>query len=140
MWVQINLETNCKVSISEYPAGESYFCSRVWEGTGECQLPEPPAPRERVIRAGAWHSAIGPCTASRALVQSRVLASCSWGTSHFFFLQKRFRRARSRLLCFYHLSNNFTRQRRFLDLSSHLKSHCASEEQLKNPAEKLANK
>lgn len=77
-----------------------------------------PQPQERgTLSAGAWHSAMGPCTASRALVQSQVSADCSWGTSRFFFLQKRFRRACSWLLCFYHLSNNSARQRRFLDLS-----------------------
>lgn len=43
-WGQINLENNCKVSISEYPARECYFCIRGWEGSEESRLPEPPAP------------------------------------------------------------------------------------------------
>lgn len=71
MWVQINLETNCKLSIAEYPVGESYFCSRVWEGREECQLPEPPAPGERdtqrwglAQRDGAMHSEQGSCSVS----------------------------------------------------------------------------
>lgn len=29
-WSHINLENNCKVSISEYPVAESYLCSRGW--------------------------------------------------------------------------------------------------------------
>ena len=92
MWGQINLENNCKVSISEYPVGESYFCSRGWEGTEECRLQPQCCQGTGTHGARAWHRATGPCTWSRAagpctwsraFVQSQLSANCSWGTANF---------------------------------------------------------
>lgn len=68
-WGQINLENNCKVSISEYPVEESYFCSRGWEGMEECWLPEPPElPGDMDIWGWGLARAMEPHTGSRAFV------------------------------------------------------------------------